>query len=552
MALKMAQPWKHPRTGMYWFRKAVPLALQPKVGKREVQITLRTKDPEEARRLLVKVAAKVQEHWDALGASPLELKPKHIHGLAGEFYRWVIAKDDEDPGKPQQWGDALAEIDRVTRKVRNRPNGAMTIYLDKAREFLAEKEIVIGDDDVWDLARAAVSADRLAKEALARRAGNDWNSDPAAERFPKWEEVEPKINERKRALTVKKYWDDFIQESHLKPGTVKRWPPVLEALGKFVGTDDLAKVTPEDMNRWKKALLETAKLSSRTVNDVYLAATRSFFDWAMVNQKATKNPAVDTKVRDKGARSKIGTPLKLEQAEAILAESLRPVVGRASAKFSAAMRWVPWICAYTGARINEITQLRKEDVYISIIDGEEVWVIRITPEAGTVKTDKQREAPLHPHLVEQGFIAFVKQSGPGPLFYNPKLARGGSPANPPYAKVGNKIAEWVRDYAIGNANVQPNHGWRHKFNQDARDVRMDPEVRDAITGHAPRTEGEKYGGNVPLKVKWQELLRLERYDIQAPTTPPTLQRVRVAKVSKKGETPKNAGRRHRQLNRVLS
>ncbi|MEC5293197.1 hypothetical protein, partial [Aurantimonas sp. C2-3-R2] len=30
-------------------------------------------------------------------------------------------------------------------------------------------------------------------------------------------------------------------------------------------------------------------------------------------------------------------------------------------------RWVPWICAYTGARVNEITQLRRQD--IKQIDG---------------------------------------------------------------------------------------------------------------------------------------------------------------------------------------
>jgi len=48
MALKMAQPWKHPRTGVYWFRKAVPLALHPKIAKREILVSLKTKDPKEA------------------------------------------------------------------------------------------------------------------------------------------------------------------------------------------------------------------------------------------------------------------------------------------------------------------------------------------------------------------------------------------------------------------------------------------------------------------------------------------------------------------------
>ncbi len=84
----------------------------------------------------------------------------------------------------------------------------------------------------------------------------------------------------------------------------------------------------------------------------------------------------------------------------------------------------------------------------------------------------------------------------------------------------------MRDYAIGDANVAPNHGWRHKFIDDARDVRMDPEIRDAIKGHAPRTEGERYGGHVPLRAMWIEINRLKRYEVEPPTEPPVLMRER--------------------------
>ncbi len=67
--------------------------------------------------------------------------------------------------------------------------------------------------------------------------------------------------------------------------------------------------------------------------------------------------------------------------------------------------------------------------------------------------------------------------------------------------------------------MQPNHGWRRRFKNVATNARMDPEVRDAIQGHAPRTEGEKYGGNVPIEAKWQEILRLPRYDVSEPVGP---------------------------------
>ena len=43
------------------------------------------------------------------------------------------------------------------------------------------------------------------------------------------------------------------------------------------------------------------------------------------------------------------------------------------------------MCAYAGARVNEITQLRAQDVSSRIVNGESVSVLLITPEAGSVK-----------------------------------------------------------------------------------------------------------------------------------------------------------------------
>ena len=59
MVLRMASPYKHPKTGMYWFRRRVPDALRPYVGKTILQRTLDTKNPFEAKRNFLTVAAAV-------------------------------------------------------------------------------------------------------------------------------------------------------------------------------------------------------------------------------------------------------------------------------------------------------------------------------------------------------------------------------------------------------------------------------------------------------------------------------------------------------------
>src|SRR5262249_35127133 len=133
---------------------------------------------------------------------------------------------------------------------------------------------------------------------------------------------------------------------------------------------------------------------------------------------------------------------KGRETKAFRADEIRTILSAASAvadtvrASSAARRWVPWLCAYTGARVGEITQLRGNDV----VRQEGVDAIRITPEAGTVKSRQARLVPLHEHLTAQGFLAFVKVNGKGPLFYQiPRAARreaddATNPRKPPYVK----------------------------------------------------------------------------------------------------------------------
>jgi integrase len=160
---------------------------------------------------------------------------------------------------------------------------------------------------------------------------------------------------------------------------------------------------------------------------------------------------------------------------------------------------VPWICAYTGARVNEITQLRAEDVFtLKVPSGERVWVIRITPEAGTVKNRKARNVSIHPYLLEQGFLEFVNKRDGKHLFYDPARRRGGSPANPQYKKVGERLARWVRkEVGITDTGIDPNHAWRHLFRSWLIAAKVHEQVIDQVEGHVPKKVSRTYGSAWP-------------------------------------------------------
>lgn len=100
--------------------------------------------------------------------------------------------------------------------------------------------------------------------------------------------------------------------------------------------------------------------------------------------------------------------------------------------------------------------------------------------------------PLHPHLMEQGFVEMAKHIGNGPLFTDP----GGRRSNKPTLskKTAENIGRWVRALGITDEELQPSHGWRHRFSTLRRGTSVDKEMANYIMGHVPTNEGERYGG----------------------------------------------------------
>jgi hypothetical protein len=62
MPLPMARPWKHPDSGIYYVRKAVPVSLRSLVGRSIEKLSLRTKDPDEARARFADAVREIEAH----------------------------------------------------------------------------------------------------------------------------------------------------------------------------------------------------------------------------------------------------------------------------------------------------------------------------------------------------------------------------------------------------------------------------------------------------------------------------------------------------------
>lgn len=302
-------------------------------------------------------------------------------------------------------------------------------------------------------------------------------------------------------------FDGYLSERQPSPATIKRWRPVIAHLADHLGYDEPPRISTDDIIGWKEALTRQG-VSGRTIREVYLAAAKAVFAWAVENRKLDANPAAGVSVRVPKRHRPRGPSFTSDEARTILSASLLKDQGKISPEHALARRWIPWMCAYSGARVGEIAQMRGCDILQ--IDG--VWAMRITPEAGSTKSGEARAVPLHPHLVEQGLLQVAERAGAGPIFYDPKRGRGGSAGNAHHKKVGERLAGWVRDLGVDDPHVQPNHAWRHLFKTIARRAGIAPEVRDAIQGHAPCSVGEAYG-DWPIDVLAAAVALIPRHQV---------------------------------------
>jgi hypothetical protein len=109
MVLAAARPWKHPKTGIYWLRKAVPEDLRPLIGKREEKRSLKTRDPAEAKRRHSEAFTELDTQWANLRAGPKSLTEREAHELVLEIHGQWLERYRDNPSEQDFWRLDLGE-----------------------------------------------------------------------------------------------------------------------------------------------------------------------------------------------------------------------------------------------------------------------------------------------------------------------------------------------------------------------------------------------------------------------------------------------------------
>lgn len=441
------------------------------------------------------------------GGEGLVLTHREAHGLAGAWYAWFIARHEDEPGQAEGWDLQAGALESAYMRygdevpdnhptVRRHVRGVLS-ELARIPAFLAEREVVLAAEGTNRFLDTLEVEFKSACGALRRRSEGNYRPDQRVQEFPAFT-VKAAAGASPAGLTCLELFRAWVAERKPAPATTNRWRSVFTALDREFPERDVATITEAEARAWRDTLV-TDKRSARVVNVTWLRSAKLIFAWAHGDKKISADPfdkvallatkAAPPKLRDRDFTD--------PEWQTILVDTLQPMPKRMAAHNAASRRWVPWLCAYSGARAGEMTQLRAEDVK-QHKDG--FWTMRITPEAGTVKGGQARVVPIHDHIVEQGFIDFVTaKGGAGPLFYDPagnrvsRTARDiDNPARGEWVKARNKLADWVRDLGIDDPNISPTHAWRHTFKRRAARAQVDRRIRWAMCGHSSRDVGDAY------------------------------------------------------------
>ena len=524
MSLRMPSPMKRPQSSMFLFRRRIPSdvlskargrtiripvgdrVIEKRVGAKaaEVGFSLGTRDPAEAKAREAAALAHLDKAWDALRNGPKRLTKREAVALSGEIYRDWIESAGDDPGSPELWqqinevnedalaGDGGMAFAMIGEKARRRE--ALNSRFGSFADVLLQRHGLEVDDASRQLLIEEVAkAMAQVSKQLGRQANSDFRRDPDADRFPTMPSpAAPEPGpERPQSVPFERLIEGKWREAEAGGGskrTLSAWRSSFKHLATFLGHDDASRVTKADVIAFKDHRI-TQGVSLKTIKDSDLSALKAVLGWGAANGHLPLNPATDVTVKlGRNAKKDLGRSKGFTDSEAIMI--LRDARGhnpsaRELPKTTAARRWVPWLLAFSGARVGEVAQLRRSDVF----EQAGRWVVRITPEAGSVKTGRTRLVPLHRQVISEGFLKFVEGAPNGHLFVSPK-----NPADPHGAIAGlvNRLRKAI-DEIIPDDVPQPFHAWRHRFTTRARELGLDPSLVRAIVGHAAKDVSDSYG-----------------------------------------------------------
>ncbi len=496
----------HKRGATYYIRLKVPADLRRHYGKREIKLSLGTKDPREAAILVRKHSVALDAEFEALrhasdGIAPpgqrkrLFLDDTTIQALCDQWRHLSLDGDEwsrrhglseseyeECHVRRQATQDALRAM--LSRGQTEKIYPALKTFLD-----LLGFDVPTDGDSYRSLAyRFLQTATETMVDQLRRDSGDVVRTpEPAA--LP----ITSRAVRHGQPTLDELLHDWEVADTNRPGGTVDAFRLAVREFHELRGIKPATEYVRKDFLAFRDHLRDKIKRKPKTIQKKinFLGA---IFQVAVDNEKIPAHPCSKIMVKNGKKPHTSRLPYPAENMNRIYQCSLyrdgaRPLGGGGEAAV-----WLPVLAPLTGARIEELAQLRTWDIkregdiwYFDIVEDDD-------PEfPTTLKTESsQRRLPVHPKLIELGFLNYVEsrqKAGRGRLF--PKIRPDSK------LRISGNWSKWWGRYArkaIGIRSAQQVfHSFRHGFRDRCREAELDEEISDALSGRGSTIVGRGYG-----------------------------------------------------------
>ncbi len=562
----MTQPFKDKRSGIYYIRRRVPKDVKPlfpNMGE-FYKRSLLTACPREAKTRFVAEWAKSEElfrlarlqsqsNYQPTALDAVQLAARWARGeldeleLSGDYQQFLICFSDgsvetlascfgsgkaRDLLKRKDFGESRrAALDQLVADQlahHNLPPAAPgSTFETQLREAFVAKQLELSEVALrrYNDDHAATLSMPPAVPLSSEVARNPRVEDKLSHVFDAWarwtsdtdgdsRDVRKRIGEYR--ATINRFIELLgdLPVGRIKRKTVEEFQSLLRRLPSK-GDGIRALSAPEQLA--KADALDLPRLSTVTVKN-RLMALSAILSYAVRMEYLDENPVTASgitqqlaKVSNKAARTaprKSYTNSELIQifSSAVFRDEWAPP----RASFGKAWFWLPLLLCYSGARREEIAQMRAREVRQSE-DG--IWYLDLmsTPDEDatderTMKTlGSHRAVALHPDLIELGFLTYAAElPQDGQLF--PSLTP--NPDGWYGHNFGKRWGEYLKKVVDLQSPVRPAHGFRHAFKTMCREVGIPEEIHDAMTGHDNGSISRKYGERQLLHIQREHLSRL--------------------------------------------
>ncbi len=228
-------------------------------------------------------------------------------------------------------------------------------------------------------------------------------------------------------------------------------------------------------------------LSTESVKD-YIQKCSSFFEWSMQMELTDINPFKGLKFK----KTRKDSEAKHAYSKENLKTLFNTEIHTQKKYLHQYYYWLPILGCLTGARLNELCQLYKKNIYQ--IDG--VWAIQIDDRFAGQKLKNnfsRRIIPLHQKLIELGFLDYISTVKGERIFPELKNNRDG---------YGSAASKWFGRFKtkLGFGRGHDFHSFRHTVATELKQQLVSSIIAAELLGHAQNNiTYDRYGKNMQIK-----------------------------------------------------